>query len=279
MAVRVLRRAVVLLLVDERERAALARVGGVEGARVELDAFGEDLDDREAVVLGGPHDHLGHVIDLRRMTARDERRPAVDQLAHRIDRLVEGAGRVGLRLEADRRRRRRLLLGQTVDEVVHDHVGQPHVLAGDVIEVVAADGEPVAVAAEDEDVEVIAPEADAGGERQGAAVDVVAAVAVDEVGEARRATDARHRDDLLVRVIEFFEGAVVAGEDGEVAAARAPRRVVGGQGLLGERGAIGRRGGGRERAGGGHGRGGTRGERAGGGVAGIRPWRRRSGVG
>jgi hypothetical protein len=104
-------------------------------------------------------------------------------------------------------------------------------------EVVAADGKAVAVAAEDEDVKVVVAEADAGGEGQGAAVDEMAAVAVDEVGETRRAADAGKGDDVLVRVLELLEHAVERREHGEVTAAGTPGGVVGGERLLGEGGA------------------------------------------
>ena len=50
---------------------------------------------------------------------------------------------------------------------------------------VAADGETVAVAAEQEDVKIGPGQADAGRERDGAAVNVMRAVAVDEIGKAR----------------------------------------------------------------------------------------------
>jgi homoserine O-acetyltransferase len=50
----VLRRAVALLLLDELERAVLARIARVEGAGKELHAFGQDLHDRESVVPRRP---------------------------------------------------------------------------------------------------------------------------------------------------------------------------------------------------------------------------------
>jgi hypothetical protein len=53
------------------------------------------------------------------------------------------------------------------------------------IKMVAADGKPVAVAAEQEDVEIRPGKADAGRERDGAAVDVVRAVTVDEIRKTR----------------------------------------------------------------------------------------------
>ena len=88
-------------------------------------------------------------------------------------------------LESDGRRRRGLFLRQAIDEVVHDEIGHVDVLAGAVIEMVAADGETVAVAAEQEHVEIGPGEADAACERDRAAVDVMRAVAVDEIGKAR----------------------------------------------------------------------------------------------
>jgi hypothetical protein len=54
-----------------------------------------------------------------------------------------------------------------------------------VIDMVAADGEAVAVAAEEENVQVGPGQADPGSERDGAAVNVMRAVAVDDLGKAR----------------------------------------------------------------------------------------------
>ena len=99
--------------------------------------------------------------------------------------MIDRAGRVGLGFETDGRGGRGLLLGQAIDEVVHDEVDHVDVLARAVIEMVAADGETVAVAAEQEDVQVGPGQADAAGERDGAAVNEVRAVAVDEIGKAR----------------------------------------------------------------------------------------------
>ena len=63
---------------------------------------------------------------------------------------------------------------------------------------VAADGERVAVATEDEDVEVGPAQRNAAGEGQGATVNEVRAVRLHEVGEAAGTADARHSGDLLV---------------------------------------------------------------------------------
>ncbi len=99
---------------------------------------------------------------------------------------------------------------------------------------VAADGEAVAVAAEEKDVQVGPGQADAGGERDGAAVNEMRAVAVDEIREARGTTDPGEGDDLLVIELPFLDDFVIGGEHGEVAAAGTPGRVVGGDGFLGD---------------------------------------------
>ncbi len=94
-------------------------------------------------------------------------------------------------------------------------------------QVVAADRVAVAIATEDEDVEIGTGKRDAGGEWQGAAVDEVDAVGVDEIGETRGAADAGDADDFLVGQAELLDDVEEGGEDGEVTAGRAPGRVVG----------------------------------------------------
>src|SRR5207237_9074076 len=105
----------------------------------------------------------------------------------------------------DGRRRRGLLFSQAIDEVVHDEVDEVDVLARAVIEMVAADGETVAVATEQKDVEIGPGQTDAAGERDGAAVNKMRAMAVDEVRKARRATNPSEGDDLFVIEISFLE--------------------------------------------------------------------------
>jgi hypothetical protein len=230
----VLGRVVPFLFLNHFEAAAFLRVGRIEHVRKEFDAFAKAFDDGEALVIESALDHFHHVFDLRGVRARDERSPAGDEFFHRIDRLIDRAGRVGFTLEPDRRRRRGLLFGQAIDEVVHDEIGHVDVLARSVIDMVAAYRETVAVATEEEDVQVGPGQADAGGQRDGAAVNVVRAVAVDEIGKARRTTDPREGDDLLVIEVAFLEDFVERGEHREIAAARTPGRVIGGNGFFGE---------------------------------------------
>ncbi len=160
--------------------------------------------------------------------------PGGEQFLDRVDRLVDGAGGIGLRFEAERRGGRGLLFRQAIDEVVHDDVGQVDVLARAVLEVVAADREGVAVAAEEEHVQVRPRKAHARGQRHRAPVDEMPAVGIDEIREARGAADAREGDDVLVRKLAPLEHLVKRGEHGEIAAAGAPGGMVGGEVFLGQ---------------------------------------------
>src|SRR5581483_9535235 len=102
-----------------------------------------------------------------------------------------------------------------------------------VTDVVTADRETVAVATEKEDMQVGAGQTDSAGERNPAAMDEVRAVAVNEIGKARGTTDARESNDLFVLEISFLENFVERSEHGEIAAARAPGRMIGGDCLFG----------------------------------------------
>ncbi len=59
------------------------------------------------------------------------------------------------------------------------------------------------------------------------------AVAVDEIGKARRTTDPGEGDDLFVFELAFLEDFVERSEHCEIAAAGTPGRVIGGDGFLG----------------------------------------------
>jgi len=134
-------------------------------------------------MIHGALDHLDHVIDLGGVGARDESGAGADELLHRIDRHVDRAGWVGLAFETDGRCGRGLLFGQAIDEVVHDEIDHVDVLARAMIEMIATDGKTVAVAPKKKDMEVGPGQADAGSKGNGAAVNEVRAVTVDEIGE------------------------------------------------------------------------------------------------
>lgn len=65
-------------------------------------------------------------------------------------------------------------------------------------------------------------------------MDVVRAVGLHEIGKTARATDARHGRDLLVPEFALLDELEVKREDGEIAATRAPCRVIGGDLLFGQ---------------------------------------------
>src|SRR5205814_3286766 len=173
------------LFLDQIEAAAFSRIGRIEGAGIKFDALTQTFDGGKAGMIHGALDHLDHVINLGGVGARDEGGSGADQLFHRVDRHVDRAGRVGLAFETDRRGGRGLLFGQAIDEVVHDEIDHVDVLARAVIEMVAANGETVTVAAKQKDMEIGSGQADAGSERDGATVNEVGAVAVDEIGKTR----------------------------------------------------------------------------------------------
>ena len=99
-------------------------------------------------------------------------------------------------------------------------------------DVVAADGERVTIAGDDPDHQVRPGDLEAGGQRRRAAVDGVEAVGVHVVGRAARAADAADEDDVLARVAEVGHDPLRLGQDGVVAAARAPAHFLVGDEVL-----------------------------------------------
>ena len=130
-----------------------------------------------------------------------------------------------------------LALGQPVDPVVEQQDLQVDVAAQRVDEVVAADGQRVAVTGDDPHRQVAPRGGQAGGDGRGAAVDGVHPVGVHVVREAGGAADAGDEDDVLLRQPELGHEALHGGEDGVVAAAGAPAHLLVGlevlHGLLG----------------------------------------------
>src|ERR1700691_1324402 len=90
----------------------------------------------------------------------------------------------------------------------------------------AAEGEGVAVAGDDPDVEVGTGDGQAGGDGGGPAVDGVETVGVHVIGEARRAADAGEEDGVLAGDAELGHEEADGGEDRVVAAARAPADLL-----------------------------------------------------
>jgi hypothetical protein len=119
-----------------------------------------------------------------------------------------------------------LAFGEAVDPVVEEEDLEVDVAAQGVDEVVAADGQCVAVAGDDPDGQVAAGGGESGGDGGGAAVDGVHPVGVHVVREAGAAADAGDEDDVLLGQAEFGHEALHGGEDGVVAAAGAPAHFL-----------------------------------------------------
>ena len=114
------------------------------------------------------------------------------------------------------------------------HIGHLDVLARGVVEMIAADGKRVAVAAENEDMQVRTRKRNAAGKRQRAAMNEMRAVRLHEIRETAGAADARDGGDFLVPHLALLNQLEIKREHGEVAAAGAPRRMVGGDFLFGQ---------------------------------------------
>src|SRR4051812_22125648 len=121
---------------------------------------------------------------------RDERRPRSNRLFHRVDRIIHSAGYIGLALETEWRSWRGLFFRQAVHPVIHDDVSHLDVLARGMIEMVAANRESIAVTAKHKHVQVWPRERDATRKGQGATMNVMRAVGLDEIRKAARTTDA-----------------------------------------------------------------------------------------
>ena len=172
----------------------------------------------------GAHDvveDVGHPVDR----LRDERYVLhAERHGERVQRFESAAARRGVALRAAGRGGRGLLLGEAVDLVVVQEHAHAHVVAHGVDPVRGADRAAVAVAGVHEDMQVGPRHAHALGDRQRAAVDAVEAVGAHVVREAARAADARDEHGLLRAQAFVAAQALHRGEDGVVAAARAPAR-------------------------------------------------------
>ena len=211
-----------LLAVAQRDRTLGARglVGrkGGMGLVVEDHAVLQYFHDRHAAVQRGGHHALLGEVDLHVDRAGEEGALGADDQLAGVERLLDGA--VGRRLGdlAQLRGGRVLSLGQAVDLVVEEDDVQIDVAADGVDEVVAADGQRVAVACRDPHVEPRIGHLDARGHGIGAAVDRVEAEGLHVVDEARRTADARDEREEVVRRVgavgHFGQGALHGIEDG-----------------------------------------------------------------
>ncbi len=198
----------------------------LEGAVVEDVAVLVDLHQGGAGVVGGLAQHLGEVLAVGVDGPGDEGRLRADRQRHRVEGRVQGphGGRLGDL--ADLGGGAVLALGEAVDAVVEQQDLEVDVAAQGVDEVVAADGQRVAVAGDDPHAQVAAGGGEAGGDGGGAAVDGVHPVGVHVVREAGGAADAGDEDDVLPGQAQLRHEALHGGQHGVVTAARAPAHLL-----------------------------------------------------
>ena len=226
---------------DDRVGLGVVVLDRVEGAVVEDRAVLVDLHERRAAVGGGRGEHRGEVLAVGVDGACDERALRAQRQRDRVERVVQRAHRGGLGDLAGLGGGGVLALGEAVDPVVEQQDRHVDVAAQRVDQVVAADGQRVAVTGDDPHREVLARGGDAGRDRRGAPVDRVHAVGVEVVREAAGAADAGDEDDVLPAQAELGQEALDGLEHGVVAAARAPADLlVAGEVLAGLRGVGGR---------------------------------------
>ena len=143
-----------------------------------------------------------------------------------VERLVDHAGDLQRGDETALAGGRGLALGQAVDHVVVDDVGQVRVAADAVEEMVAALAVHVAVAALGDHGQARVARPDGRGRRQGPAVQPVEVVGVDVLGQLGRLADAGDEHGLLRVKLQLGQGFADQFEDAVVAAARAPGDVT-----------------------------------------------------
>ena len=139
-----------------------------------------------------------------------------------VDGVLDVAKRGALGLHALAAGGRGLAGGQPVNLVVHHDVSQVHVAAHGVGEMVAADAEAVAIAAGADDLQLVVAELDAGADGEGAAVQGVHAVGVDEAGQVGGTADAADGHHLVRLQAQFEQRGLQRGQHRKIPAAGAP---------------------------------------------------------
>src|SRR5262249_164555 len=142
------------LAVDQLERGVglgVALRGIFPGAVVEDVAVLVDLEKGGAGVLGGALERFAEVLDVDIDATGDEGGFTANGERQRMERVVNGARRRAGCLFAERRSRRVLALGETVDTVVEQHDVDVEIAADGVHQMVSADREAVAIARDDPD--------------------------------------------------------------------------------------------------------------------------------
>ena len=216
------------LPIREPELAILRALGSgeiVEHVLVVDDAVLEDLDEGRALMGVGRLEHIGQM--LRHVEpARHEARAAAQREGAGLRRPIDRTLRRGRGGRAQAAGGRGLALGKAVDLVVEQHDLHVHVAPQHVHQVIAADGQAVAVTRDQPYVEFRIGQLDAGGESRRAAVDRVEAVAFDVIGEPAGAADAADEHRLGRICADLRQGALHRLEDRIIPAARAPANFL-----------------------------------------------------
>ena len=220
--------------VAQRDRTFGARslVGGEcsVGLVVENHAVLQYFDHRHAFVHRSGHHALLRKLHLHVDRAGEERAFGADHQFAGVERLFDRAVGRGLGDLAQLRGGGVLPLGEAVDLVVEEYDVQVDIAADGVYEVVAADGQRVAVARGDPDAEARVGDLDTRGHGVGAAVHRMEPVGLHVIDEPRRAADARHEREKVVRRVgrvgDLGQRALYGAEDGVVAASGAPAYLL-----------------------------------------------------
>ncbi len=149
----------------------------------------QDIEEGVPFVLDPRLDRRDEMLDVVRVAAADPCRAGREGEPDRVDGLVDVRMGQGLRLDAELQGRRGLALRQPVDAVVVDDVQHVQVPAAGVHEVSAADSEPVAVAAQAEDLQLRIRELHPGRVRERPAVQRVDPVRLHVVDRLRGTPD------------------------------------------------------------------------------------------
>ena len=156
---------------------------------------------------------------------------------HRVVRVVQRAERCRLGDLARLRSRRILALGEPVNLVIEENDREIHVAPEGVEQVVAADGQGVAVAGDYPYMQVWPAHRDTGRDRRGPPVNGMDAVSVHIIGKTGTAPNARYEHGVFPAGSQLWHEHLHGHQDGEVPTAGAPPDLlIAGPILLGGRG-------------------------------------------
>ena len=174
-----------------------------------------------------------HARTIRLHDPPDETRFGAERQRHRVEGRVDRTHGRGLGDLPDLGGGGVLALGQPVDLVVEEQDREVDVAAHRVDQMVATDGQGIAVTGHDPDRKVRAGRRQTRRDRRGTPVDRVHAIGVEVVREARGAADAGDEGDVLALEAELGQEGLDRGEDDVVTTPRAPAHLlIGGELLL-----------------------------------------------